>query len=103
MTSQDILFITLALAIAVATGFWVWFLYYLIKIVRSAEGMVEDFRDRLRTIDEILQAIRDKLTSTHSQLTFLAEGVKEVLNFISNRRGKRTKNSKRASSDGDDF
>lgn len=101
MDSRDILYITLAVAVLAATGFWVWFLYYLIRIVRSSVGMVEDFRDRLRTIDEILQAIKEKLTSTHLQLSMLAEGLKQLLTFINNRRAKR-RSSARASADGDD-
>lgn len=102
MPSRDILFLTLAVAILVATGFWVWLLYYLIQIIRSVHGMVDDFRDRLRTIDEILQTIKDKLTSTHVQLTFLVEGLKKLLTFINNRRAKR-RTSARASTVGDDF
>ena len=102
MNTRDILFITLAIAIAVGMGFWVWLLYYLIQIIRSVHGMVEDFRDRLRTIDEILQTIKDKLTSTHTQLTFLAEGVKQLLAFIQTRRTKR-RSSQRASANEDDF
>lgn len=102
MSARDILFLTLALAVAAATAFWVWLLYYLIQIIRSVHGMIEDFRGRLATIDEILQTIKEKLTSTHTQLTFLADGVKQLLTFITNRRAKR-RGSARASTAEDDF
>lgn len=102
MNSRDILFLTLALAIAVATGFWVWLLFYFIQIIRSVHSMVDDFRERLRTIDEILQTIKEKLTSTHAQLSFLADGLKQLLTFINNRRDKRRR-SARASTTEDDF
>lgn len=104
MVTRDILFISLSAAAVVATVFWVWLLWYIIKIFKSIEGLVEDFRDRLRTIDEILHTIHDKLNSTHNQLSLLVEGVKQALNFINTRRDKkRAKSSKRASADEADF
>lgn len=103
MVSRDILYYTLSVAIVVAVVFWVWLLWYIIRIFRSIEGLVKDFRDRLHAIDEILQTIKDKLTSTHTQLTFLAEGLKQLITFINTKRAQRTKASSRASRAADDF
>lgn len=103
MISRDVLYYTLAAAAAVATVFWVWLLWYIIKIFKTVEHLVEDFRDRLRTIDEILQTIHDKLTSTHAQLSMLSEGVKQLVSFFIARRSKSKRSSARASSTQDDF
>jgi hypothetical protein len=104
MLTRDILYISLSVAAVVATIFWVWLLWYIIRIFKSVEGLVADFRERLRTIDEILHTIHDKLNSTHVQLSMLVEGVKQALTFINNRREKkRGKSSSRASSTADDF
>ncbi len=105
MISRDVLFYTLAVAAAVATGFWVWLLWYIIKIFKNVEGLVEDFRGRLRTIDEILQTIHEKLTSTHAQLSMLSEGVKQLVSFFIAKRSssKAKRSSARASSTEDDF
>lgn len=103
MLTRDILYISLSVAALVATIFWVWLLWYIIKIFKSIESLVEDFRARLATIDTILHTIQDKLTSTHVQLSMLVEGVKQALNFINARREKkRSKSSSRASTDADD-
>ncbi len=96
MDARDILFLTLALCAAILTGFTAWFMYYLVKIFRTVTATVEDFRDRLRTIDEILQTIREKLSSTHLQLTALAAGLKQLLGFFASRRAQR-RSSTRAS------
>lgn len=101
MESRDILFLTLAVCAAVLTGFVAWFLFYLVKIFRTVTSTVEDFRDRLRTIDEILQTIREKLTSTHLQLTAVAAGLKELIGWYINRRAKR-RASTRASDTSDE-
>lgn len=103
MISRDVLYYTSAAAIAVATVFWVWLLWYIIKIFRSVEKLVGDFRDRLRVIDEILRTIHDKLTSTHAQLSVLAEGVKQLIGFFNRRSAKRSRSSTRASASSDDF
>lgn len=103
MLSRDILFYTLAVAAAVATGFWVWLLWYIIKIFKTTQGLIEDFRDRLHRIDQILQAIQDKLSSTHVQLSMLAEGVKSLISFFANRSSKSKRSSTRASASSDDF
>lgn len=100
--SRDILFISLAVAALVATAFWVVLLAEIIKILRSVERTIADFRDRLRTIDDILQTIKDKISSTHIELIALAEGVKGLIQFFSNRRTAR-RSSTRASSSAEDI
>lgn len=104
MNSRDILFLSLSVAALVATGFWVWLLWYIIRTFKSVGNLVEDFRDRLTAIDEILHAIREKLTTTHVQLSFLVDGLRQLMTFINNRRdSKKRRSSSRASSSADDF
>lgn len=103
MISRDILYISLSVSALVATGFWVALLWYIIRIFRSIEGIATDFRDRLKMIDDILQTIKEKLTSTHVQLTALAEGVAQLVTFIMRRRETTRRTSKRASDSSDDF
>jgi len=103
MDSRDILFISLAVAALVGTAFWVWLLWYIIRTFKSVSGLIESFNERLSLIDEILRTIHDKLTSTHTQLSMLVEGVKQAMTFINNRRTKSAKSSKRASANEDDI
>lgn len=104
MNTKDILNISLSVAALVATVFWVWLLWYFIRIFKSIEGLVADFRNRLSTIDEILRTIHDRLNSTHVQLSMLVEGVKQLMTFINNRRAAKSgRTSSRASRSADDF
>ena len=104
MVTRDILYISLSVAALTATVFWVWLLWYMIRIFKSIEGLVEDFRDRLSTIDTILNTIHEKLNSTHVQLSLLVEGVKQLMSFINTRREtKKRRSNSRASSSTDDF
>lgn len=101
MISRDILFISLAVAVLVATGFWVALMYYLIQIIRGLRDVVQGFQHRLTAIDEILQTIKDKLTSTHLELSALAGGLKTLIQFFVNRKTKRRSGS-RASANTED-
>lgn len=103
MNTRDILFISLAVSALVATAFWVWLLWYIIRIFKDVSRLIQSFNDRLRLIDDILRTIQDKLTSTHTQLSLLVEGVKQAMSFINNRRAKKRSSSSRASSTADDF
>ncbi len=99
--SKDILFISLSVAALVGTAFWVILLAEMIKILRSVERTVTAFETRLRTIDDILQTLRDKISSTHIELVALAQGVKSLIGFFANRRSAR-RSSTRASAPADD-
>lgn len=101
MISRDILFISLAVAVLVATGFWVALMYYLIQIIRGLRDVVQGFQHRLAAIDEILQTIKDKLTSTHLELAALGGGLKQLIQFFVNRKTKRRSGS-RASANTED-
>jgi uncharacterized protein YoxC len=100
-SSKDILYLSLALSAVVATGFWVALLWYIIKIFRTVGNTIEDFRDRLHTIDDILQTIKEKLTSTHVQLAALSEGVAQLVTMFMRRR-RASRSSSRASDEADD-
>lgn len=102
MLSRDVLFYSLAVAAAAFTITMVWTFVSFLKLFRSFNGLVEDFRHRLGMIDEILRTIQDKISSTHLQLTALAGGLKELIGFFVSRRAKR-RPSARASDSTDDF
>lgn len=102
MLSRDILFYSLAILAATFVVTTIWFFVSVMRIFRNFNGLVEDFRTRLMTIDDILHTIQDKISSTHIQLTALAGGLKELIGFFTNRRAKR-RTSTRASDSGDDF
>lgn len=96
MDARDILFLTLAIAITVVTGMTVWVFVYTVRIFRSLSGIIDDFRQRLATIDDILRTIKDKLTSTHLELSALVLTVKQLLGWFMDRRAKRRSSTRPA-------
>jgi methyl-accepting chemotaxis protein len=92
MTSQDILFVTLALCAAVITFFFAWFSLSLIRILRGVTTVIEDVRSRIERIGESIEQLTEKVAHTALSFSTLAGGVKEVLDFLGRRRSaKRTR------------
>lgn len=80
-TSSDILNFVLSFGI-----FWLvillsWLLWHVIGIVRGVHETLEDFRNRLRAVDEVLQLIREKLESTSTYLGLLVDVIKEGIRW----------------------
>ncbi len=81
-TSGDILNIVLAVGILWLVILLSWLLWHVIGIVRGVHETLEDFRNRLRAVDDVLQLIREKLESTSTYLGLLVDVVKEGMHWF---------------------
>lgn len=85
-TSRDLLFIVISFCVLVFTGFLVWVLYYLAMILKQTNEVVADVRRKLEAIDEILYAIKEKITLSAATISAVARGVTEILNYFKGKR-----------------
>ncbi len=99
-TTKDILFFTLAVAVAVLTFFLAWSLYYVTMMLKKAhevakevETLVITVRDRVRQIEEVINTIQEKINSSVSYLPLVVKGVTELVEHF-----KKRKQSKKAKS-----
>ena len=82
-TSQDILNLTLAGAIALVAIFLAWALAEAAITAHQVNSMVRDVRRKIENIERILGAIKNKLEHSVGYLAVLATGVKSVVeNFF---------------------
>ena len=81
-TSSDILNLVLAFGVLWLVILLSWLLWHVIGIVRGVHATLEDFRNRLRAVDEVLQLIREKLESTSTYLGLLVDVVKEGVRWF---------------------
>lgn len=84
--TQDILYLVLAFCVLWFTIFVCWLLYYFIAIMREARGTVKDLRERISRITAALEEIKEKFTSSLAIFSGLADGVKFVMNYLTERR-----------------
>lgn len=84
--TQDILYLVLAFCVLWFTIFVCWLLYYFIAIMREARGTVRDLRERVSRITAALEEIKEKFSSSLAIFSGLADGVKFVMNYLTERR-----------------
>jgi uncharacterized membrane protein len=85
-TSKDILFIVLAVCIFGFTVFVCWGIYYFIAIIRQMNETIKDFREKMQRFENFLTVIEEKIKHSTSYLILFAEGIKEVLSFLRDRK-----------------
>src|SRR3989344_1482866 len=73
-TSQDILYVVISFCVLWATVFLCWMLYYVVRILKNANQIIEEFRVRLQTLSEAISYIRGKVEHMSGLLSMVTEG-----------------------------
>lgn len=99
-TSKDILYIVLAIAVALITFFLVWSLYYVTMMLKKAhqvaqqiEQLITSVRDRITQVEGLLKKIEDKLTTSASYLPLVLKGISDLMGYFQKRKQKKAKSS----------
>ncbi len=74
-TSKDILYLVIAFCVLWVTVFLCWMFYYITRILKNANAIVEEFRSRLQILTEAIHYVRDKVENIHSLLNLAGGGV----------------------------
>lgn len=93
-TSQDILYVTVSICIALFTFFLVWIMYYIVQISKQSNEMISDFRQKMEELDATVHAIKDKVNTSVDRISSLSDQVGNILEVITrftNRGGSRRK------------
>lgn len=90
MTTQDILFIVLAVCAAVLTGFAAWLLYYLVGIFRDFRQTTQAIHEKIEQLSTILDSIRERIGDTVSTLSMLTQVISKVAGAWKARRSQRS-------------
>ncbi len=84
-TSQDLLLVIIAFSILGLTIFLAWFIYYLAMIMRQAYFTIKEMRDRIKKVDQILNAVKEKIDHSTSYLLIIGEGIKKLVELVKER------------------
>lgn len=74
-TSKDVLYLVISFCVIWLTIFLCWVFYYLARILKNANQIVEEFRVRLQALSEAVDYIRGKVENISSLMTLATEGV----------------------------
>lgn len=94
--SGDLLNLVIAFSILLFTAFVVWSMYYLIKTLRNVSSIITGVKEKMDTIDKILNLVYDKLEKGSSHMAILSEtAVRLVSHLVDKKTGKSRKKSKK--------
>lgn len=81
-TSQDVLYVTVSVCVAVFTVFLVWIMYYVAQISRQSNEMITDFREKVDELDAAVREMKDKLSTTIDNVGAIGEQVSYILEIV---------------------
>lgn len=78
-SSKDILYIVIAFCVLWITVFLCWMFFYVAKILKNTNQVIDEFRSRLQLLTEALNFIRGKVDNIHSLLGVAGAGVAGIV------------------------
>lgn len=85
-SSKDILYLVIAFCVLWVTVFLCWMFYYVMRILKNANHIVEEFRTRLQILTEAIDYLRDKVENIHGLLSLASGGMAgAVKNMVKNK------------------
>lgn len=90
-SSQDILYLAIAVCVVIFTFFVCWILYYAVFSVRNLFKITKEARDSVEKAHKILTTLKEKLDSTFSYIYLVEEGIKKISDTIVEYKEKGTK------------
>lgn len=87
-TSKDVLYLVLSFCIIWVTVFLCWTFYYLGRILKNSNKIVEEFRIRIQAISESIDYVRGKVENISDLLTLAGSGVTGFMKKVAERKAK---------------
>ena len=72
--SKDILYLVISFCVLWTTVFLCWMFYYVMRLLRNANQIVEEFRVRLQSLTEAINYIRGKVEHMSGLMTLITDG-----------------------------
>ena len=93
--SGDLLNLVIAFSILLFTAFVVWSMYYLIKTLRNVSSIITGVKEKMDTIDKILNLVHDKLEKGSSHMAILSETAVRLVSHLIDKQVKKSPNKKK--------
>jgi len=81
-TTQDFLYLALAVAILAVAFFLCWALYFLVMTLKDARVVTHDIRRRVESLWEVIELLREKLQIGGAVFKLAAHGIKELAEYV---------------------
>lgn len=94
-TSQDILWVTLAVCIALFTLFSCWGIFYIVQIIRRAFLVVEHVEEMIKGITDTVKMTKERMERSAAYVSVIADGAKKVMEIVKENTGDGGKKKKK--------
>lgn len=92
--SQDVLNLIKGISLGVFVLFVCFCLYYLAMIFRQTFLGIKEMRLRIKRVDEIVIAFKEKIETSASYLLLISEGIKKIIEVVGDRSEKKSRKKK---------
>lgn len=88
VTSKDVLYLVISFCVLWVTVFLCWMFYYVTRILKNTNQIVEEFRTRLQVLTETINYIRGKVEHMSGLLTLATGGVTGLVKKVVTKKAK---------------
>lgn len=85
-SSKDVLYLVISLCVLWVTVFLCWVFYYVMRLLRNANEIVEEFRLRLQALTDAIHYIRGKVEHISDFMTMAGSGVSGLVKKVVTRK-----------------
>lgn len=85
-TSKDILYLVISFCVLWTTVFLCWMFYYVMRLLRNTNQIVEEFRVRLQSLTEAINYIRGKVEHMSGLMSLITDGAAGMVKSVINRK-----------------
>lgn len=94
-TSQDVYNLIKGISLSLFVVFLCIGLFYAAMILRQVYMSIKEMRLRIKKVDEIAHAFKEKIENSASYLFLISEGIKKIIDVIGSYEEKREKKNKK--------
>jgi len=87
-TSKDILYLVISFCVLWVTVFLCWMLYYVMRLLRNANTIVEEFRVRLQSLTDAVSYIKGKVEHLSMLMNVVTGNVGGVVKKVMTKKAK---------------
>lgn len=91
LTTLDILYFVLAIAVGLIAIFICWFMFYLVMMVRDARKMTKEMREQIEGFMGAARKFCDKFDSVSGYFMLLVDVARELLHHFTSKKEKKSK------------
>lgn len=88
ITPQDVLYLVISFCVIWITVFLCWTFYYLMRILRTTNQIIDEFRTRLQALTETINYVRGKVDHMSGLMTLATGGVSELVKKMVSKKAK---------------